>query len=47
MGSESVADEAEGRIDYWLWDHVGETNNCFSKNQVVGQKKVSRQNIFP
>ena len=38
MGSESIADEAEGRMGYRLRDHEGERNNCFSKIQPVGQK---------
>ena len=38
MRSESIADEAEGRMDYWLRGHEGEKNNCFSKIQLVGQK---------
>ena len=38
MGYESIADEAEGRMDYWLRGHEGESNNCFSKIQPVGQK---------
>ena len=38
MGSEAMAHEAEGRMDYWLRDHEGERNNCFSKFQLVGQK---------
>ena len=38
MGSESIAQEAEGRMDYWLRGHEGERNNCFSKIQLVGQK---------
>ena len=37
-GSESIAHEAEGRMDYWLRGHEGESNNCFSKIQLVGQK---------
>ena len=37
MGSESIAHEAEGRMGYWLRDHEGERNNCFSKIQLVGQ----------
>ena len=45
MGSESIAHEAEGRKGYWLRGHEGETNNCFSKIQLVGQK-ISRQNNF-
>ena len=44
-GSESVAHEAEGRMDYWLRGHEGERNSCFSKIQLVGQK-LSRQNNF-
>ena len=39
MGSESIAHEAEGRMGYWLRAHEGERNNCFSKIQLVGQKK--------
>ena len=27
MGSESIAHEAEGRMDYWLRGHEGERNN--------------------
>ena len=38
MGSESIAHEAEGRMDYWLKDHEGERNHFFSKLQLVGQK---------
>ena len=26
--------------------HEAERNNCFSKIQLVGQKKISKQNIF-
>ena len=39
MGYESIAHEAEGRMGYWLNSHEGERNNCFSKIQLVGQKK--------
>ena len=48
MAYESIAHEAEGRMGYWLRGHEGESNNCFSKIQLVGQlvKKVSRRNIF-
>ena len=45
MGSESIAHEAEGRMDYWLRGHEGERNNCFSKIQLVGQK-ISTQHNF-
>ena len=38
MGSESIAHEAEGLMDYWLRGHEGERNNRFSKIQLVGQK---------
>ena len=31
MGSESIADEAEGQMGYYkLRGHEGERNNCFS-----------------
>ena len=33
MGSELMAEWA-----YWLKDHEGERNNCFSKIQLLGQK---------
>ena len=45
MGSDAIAHEAEGLMDYWLRGHEGERNNCFSKIQLVG-KKISRQNNF-
>ena len=45
MGYESIAHEAEGRVGYWLRGYEGERNNCFSKIQLVGQKKT-RLNIF-
>ena len=38
MAPESIAQEAEGRMGYWLRGHEGEKNNCFSKIQLVGQK---------
>ena len=37
MGSESIAQEAEGRMGYWLRGNEGERDNCFSKIQLVGQ----------
>ena len=46
MGYESIDHEPEGRMVYWLRAHEGERNNCFSKIQLVGKKKISRQNIF-
>ena len=39
MGYESIAHEAEGRMGYWLIGYEGERNKCFSKIQLVGQKK--------
>ena len=40
MGSESIADEAEGRMGYWLRRHEGErNNNCFSKIQLFGKNR--------
>ena len=39
MGYDSIAHEAEGRMGYWLIGYEGERNNCFSKIQLVGQKK--------
>ena len=44
-GSESIAHEAEGRMGYWLRDHEGERNNCFSKIQLVGQKYRDEKNF--
>ena len=38
MGCESIANEAEGRMGYWVRGHEGERNNCFSKIQLVGRK---------
>ena len=38
MSSESIAHETEDRMSYWLRGHEGETNNCFSKIQLIGQK---------
>ena len=38
MGFESIAHEAEVGMGYWLRDHEGERNNCFSKIQLVGLK---------
>ena len=37
-GPESIAHEAEGRMGYLLRGHEGESNNCFGKIQLVGQK---------
>ena len=38
MASESIAQEAEGRMGYWHRGHEGKRNNCFSKIQLLGQK---------
>ena len=38
MGSESVANEAEGRMSHWRRGHEGERKNWFRKIQLVGQK---------
>ena len=40
MGYESIAHEVEGRMGYWLRGYEGERNNCFSKLQLAGQKKI-------
>ena len=40
MGYESIAHEAEGGMGYRLRGYEGKRNNyCFSKIQLVGQKK--------
>ena len=46
MGYEWIADEDEGRMGYWLRGHEGERNNCFSKIQLVGQKKYRIKTYF-
>ena len=38
MGSESIAQKAEGQMGYRLRGHEGEGNNCFSKIQLVCEK---------
>ena len=38
MGSESIAHEAEGRMDYWLRGQEEERNNCFNTIQLAVQK---------
>ena len=45
MGSELIAHEAEGRMDYWLRGHEGERNSCFSKIQLVGQKYLDKTTL--
>jgi len=45
MGSESIAYEAEGGMDYWLRNHEGERNNCFSKIQLGGQNIENKKKI--
>ena len=44
MDSESIAHEAEVRMDYWLRGKEDERNNCFSKIQLTSWSKISRQN---
>ena len=38
MGSELIAQEAEGQMGYRLRGHESEKNNFFSKIQLAGQK---------
>ena len=38
MGSEPIAQEAEGLMGYWLRGQEGKKNNPFSKIQLDGQK---------
>ena len=47
MCCESIADEAEGRMGYWLRGHEGERNNyCFRKIQLAGQKYLASETWF-
>ena len=46
MGYESIAHEAESQMGYWLIGYEGERNNCCSKIQLFGQRKMSKLNIF-
>ena len=45
MGYESIAHEAAGRMGYWFRGYEGETNNCFSKIQVVDQKNIETKHL--
>ena len=45
MGSESITHEAEGRMGFWLRDHLGSRNNCFCKIQLVGQKYQDKSTL--
>ena len=46
MGSESIVNEAQGQMGYWLRGHEGERNNyCFSKIQLVGQKSYKTKHL--
>ena len=45
MGYESIANEADGRMDHWLRGYEGERNNCFSKIQLVGQKNIEAKHL--
>ena len=44
MGSDSIAHDAEGRMDYWLRGNEGERNNCCENPK--SWSKISRQNNF-
>ena len=46
MGSESIAYDAEGGMDYWLRNHEGERNNCFSKIKLVGQNIDNKKSNY-
>ena len=46
MGSELIDHEDEGRMGYWLRGDKGESNNCFSKIQLVCQKKYRDKTSF-
>ena len=43
MGSQSIAHEAE--LLYLLGGHEGETNNYFSKIQLVGQRNIKTKHL--
>ena len=45
MGSELIAHEAEGRMDYWLRGHEGERNSCFSKIQLKLVKNIETKQL--
>ena len=45
MGSESIALEAESRMDYWLRAHESERNACFGKIQLVGLKNRDKTTL--
>ena len=45
MGSESIAHEAEGLMGYSLRAYEGERNNCFSKIQLVDQKRREEESF--
>ena len=45
MGSESIAQEAEGRTGYLFRGHEGERNNCLSKIQLVGKKNIETKQL--
>ena len=48
MGSESIAQEAKGRMDCWLRGHEGKRNNnyCFSKIQLVDQRNIKTKHLL-
>ena len=43
--SESIANEAEGRMGYWLRGHEGKKNNCFCKILLVGRKNIETEHL--
>ena len=45
MVYESIAQEAEGRMGYWLRGYEGERNNCFSKIQLVDKKNIETKHL--
>ena len=46
MGSEPIAQVAEGWMGYWLRGQEGKKNNPFSKIQLDKKYKILRQNNF-
>ena len=46
MGYESIAQEVECRMGYWLRGYEGERNNNIVLVQLVGPKNIKTINIF-
>ena len=40
-----IAPAAKGRMGYWLRDHEGKRNDCFSKIQLAGQKSIKTKHL--